>query len=577
MKHLRQLRIGTRVGATFGAILTIVTIGLAAGVWRIGNIAATADALGTTESEKLSLAIQWHDAVEMNWVRTLAAVRDADPSHLETWQGEMDATSEAITAIARRIQPMTQSPAENDLRKAIDAAREKYREARGKLLKEKKAGASVTALLESDVKPKAEAYLAAFDAFTRHQQQSVASVLAQSRQGATTGTWLTVGIGSLAVALSTLLAFMLTRSIVVPIRGAVASARRIAEGDLTGRLPESGADEIGALVGAVAEMRTSLADVVGNVRRNSESVATASAEIAEGNQDLSQRTEEQAAALEETAASMEQLSTTVRQNADNARQANQLALDASMIAIQGGEVVGQVVDTMKGIDESSRKIAEIIGVIDSIAFQTNILALNAAVEAARAGEQGRGFAVVASEVRSLAGRSADAAKEIKALINTSVERVRQGTALVDRAGATMTQVVGSIKRVTDIMGEISAASSEQSARVAQVGEAVGQMDQATQQNAALVEESAAAAESLRSQARQLVDAVAIFKLSHGTPSAAVVATGAASAARIDRRGPDRARNVTRPVFRKPSVTANADADADAVVARNGTDDGWTSF
>ncbi len=573
MKHLRQLRIGTRVGATFGAILAIVTIGLAAGVWRIDNIAATADALGTTESEKLSLAIQWHDAVEMNWVRTLAAVRDADPSHLATWQGEMDATSEAITAIATRIQPMTQSAVENDLRKAIDAAREKYRQARSNLLKEKKAGANVTALLESDVKPKAEAYLAAFDAFTRHQQQNVASVLAQSRQGAATGIWLTVGVGTLAVALSALLAFMLTRSIVVPIHGAVASARRIAEGDLTGRLPESGSDEIGALVGAVAEMRTSLADVVGNVRRNSESVATASAEIAEGNQDLSQRTEEQAAALEETAASMEQLSTTVRQNADNARRANQLALSASTIAIQGGEVVGRVVDTMKGIDESSRKIAEIIGVIDSIAFQTNILALNAAVEAARAGEQGRGFAVVASEVRSLAGRSADAAKEIKALINISVERVGQGTALVDRAGTTMTQVVSSIKRVTDIMGEISAASSEQSARVAQVGEAVGQMDQATQQNAALVEESAAAAESLRSQASQLVDAVAIFKLSNDAPSSALAATGAASGTRIERRGPDRARNVTRPVFRKPAATPSADA----AVAKSGTDDGWTSF
>ncbi len=573
MKHLRQLRIGTRLGATFGAILVIVTIGLAASVWRINNIAATAEALGTTESEKLALAIQWHDAVELNWVRTVAAVRDADASHLAAWQGEMDVTTEAISAIAKRIQAMTQTPAENDLRKEIDAAREKYREARGQLLKEKKAGGNVAALLEADVKPKAEVYLAAFNAFTRHQRDSVASVLAQSRQDAATGTWLTVGIGTLAVALSALLALMLTRSIVVPIRAAVASARRIAEGDLTGRLPAPGADEIGELMNAVADMQTSLADVVGNVRANSESVATASAEIAQGNQDLSQRTEEQAAALEETAASMEQLSSTVKQNADNARQANQLALSASTIAIQGGEVVGQVVDTMKGIDDSSKKIAEIIGVIDSIAFQTNILALNAAVEAARAGEQGRGFAVVASEVRSLAGRSADAAKEIKALINTSVERVGQGTALVDRAGATMTQVVSSIKRVTDIMGEISAASSEQSARVAQVGEAVGQMDQATQQNAALVEQSAAAAESLKSQARQLVDAVATFKLSHDARG--VASTGAAGDARIERRGPDRALNVTRPAFGKKGA-AGAFA-RDAAGAKTGTNDGRTSF
>ena len=574
MRHLRQLRIGTRLGTTFGAIAVIVTIGLAASIWRIDNIAATAEALGTTESEKVALAIQWHDAVELNWVRTVAAVRDADPSHLPTWQSEMDATTEAISAIAKRIQPMTQTPAENDLRKAIDAAREKYREARGKLLKDKKAGANVTALLESDVKPKAEAYLAAFDAFTRHQQANVAAALARSRRDAAMGTWVTVGVGTLAVALSALLAFMLTRSIVVPIRGAVASARRIAEGDLTGRLPAPDRDEIGDLVSAVADMQTSLGEVVGNVRRNSERVASASSEIAHGNQDLSQRTEEQAAALEETASSMEQLSSTVRQNADNARQANQLALSASQVAIQGGEVVGQVVDTMKGIDDSSKRIAEIIGVIDSIAFQTNILALNAAVEAARAGEQGRGFAVVASEVRSLAGRSADAAKEIKALIDTSVERVGQGTALVDKAGATMTEVVSSIKRVTDIMGEISAASSEQSARVAQVDEAVGQMDRATQQNAALVEESAAAAESLKSQARQLVDAVAIFKLSLDATS---TATASAGGAQVERRGPQRAVNVTRPAFGKTSARTVAKAGADVVAEKTGTDDGWASF
>jgi methyl-accepting chemotaxis protein len=240
------------------------------------------------------------------------------------------------------------------------------------------------------------------------------------------------------------------------------------------------------------------------------SVATASAQIAQGNNDLSARTEQQASALEQTAASMEELSSTVRQNADNARQGNQLAQNASTVAVRGGEVVGQVVDTMKGINDASRKIADIIGVIDGIAFQTNILALNAAVEAARAGEQGRGFAVVASEVRSLAGRSAEAAKEIKGLISDSVQRVEQGTVLVDQAGTTMAEVVAAIRRVTDIMGEISAASTEQSQGVAQVGEAVTQMDQATQQNAALVEESAAAAESLKAQAQQLVQAVAVL-------------------------------------------------------------------
>ena len=259
-------------------------------------------------------------------------------------------------------------------------------------------------------------------------------------------------------------------------------------------------------------MQTALIGVVGNVRQGAEGVSTASAEIASGNNDLSARTEQQASALEETAASMEELGSTVKQNAENARQANQLALSASEVAVRGGEVVGQVVETMKGINESSQKIADIISVIDGIAFQTNILALNAAVEAARAGEQGRGFAVVASEVRSLAGRSAEAAKEIKGLIHASVERVEHGTALVDQAGTTMSEVVSSIKRVTDIMGEISAASNEQAAGVAQIGEAVQQMDQATQQNAALVEEMAAAASSLKSQAGDLVDTVRVFKL-----------------------------------------------------------------
>ena len=288
----------------------------------------------------------------------------------------------------------------------------------------------------------------------------------------------------------------------------------ITAGDLTTHIQVPSGAEQSVIAGMLA-MQQSLRDVVSSVRQGSEGVATASAEIAQGNNDLSARTEQQASALQETAASMEELGSTVRQNADSARQASQLAQSASSVAVQGGAVVDQVVQTMKGINESSRKIADIISVIDGIAFQTNILALNAAVEAARAGEQGRGFAVVASEVRSLAGRSAQAAKEIKSLIGASVERVEHGTALVDQAGSTMKEVVDSIKRVTDIMGEISAASGEQSAGVQQVGEAVTQMDQATQQNAALVEEMAAAASSLKSQAQDLVQVVAAFKIDEG--------------------------------------------------------------
>jgi methyl-accepting chemotaxis protein len=291
-----------------------------------------------------------------------------------------------------------------------------------------------------------------------------------------------------------------------------AVAERVRDGDLATAVRDDSHDEFSPLLAALRDMQGSLTRVVAGVRSNSESVATASAQIAQGNQDLSSRTEQQASALQQTAATMDQLGTTVRHNADSARQANELAVGASSVAAKGGDVVGQVVDTMKGINDSSKRIADIITVIDGIAFQTNILALNAAVEAARAGEQGRGFAVVAGEVRNLAQRSAEAAKEIKSLITDSVEQVERGSALVGEAGQTMEQIVSAIRRVSDIVGEISSASVEQSNGVSQVGQAVSQMDQATQQNAALVEESAAAAESLKQQAEQLVKAVAVFQL-----------------------------------------------------------------
>ena len=336
----------------------------------------------------------------------------------------------------------------------------------------------------------------------------------QARRATLVSLVLMLAVGAAGAAAGVFMSRRITR----PVDDALGLARAIAGGDLSSHVTATGNDEIAQLLEALSAMQGSLCGVVGEVRSHSESVSTAASEISQGANDLSSRTEEQASALQEAASSMEQLGSTVRQNAENAQSANQLALGASTVARKGGDVVGEVVETMKGINDSSRRIVDIIGVIDGIAFQTNILALNAAVEAARAGEQGRGFAVVASEVRSLAQRSADAAKEIKALISASVERVEHGTALVDRAGATMPEIVSSIARVTDIMGEISAASTEQSSGMGQISQAIAQMDQATQQNAGLVEESAAAAESLRDQARQLVQVVSQFKLESAAPA-----------------------------------------------------------
>ncbi|WBY00602.1 methyl-accepting chemotaxis protein [Ramlibacter tataouinensis] len=375
--------------------------------------------------------------------------------------------------------------------------------------------------LSQELRPKLDAYKALIAAQVKFQEDRMDAAGAAASQTYLDTRNQMLGLGGLALLFGAAIAFWITRSITRPLGQAVTIADTVAGGDLSSRIEVSTTDETGQLLLALRKMNESLVDVVSRVRGSTDAIGTASSQIASGNQDLSSRTEEQASSLQQTAASMEELTSTVKQNADNARQANQLAQSASEVAVKGGDVVAQVVDTMGSIDASSRKIVDIIGVIDGIAFQTNILALNAAVEAARAGEQGRGFAVVAAEVRNLAQRSAAAAKEIKGLIDDSVGKVDEGSRLVGQAGQTMSEIVDSIRRVTDIMAEITAASQEQATGIEQINQAVTQMDQVTQQNAALVEEASAAAQSLQQQAQDLTVAVGVFKLdgaAHGAPA-----------------------------------------------------------
>jgi len=536
----------------------------------------------------------------------------SDPDDMKAQYDVIGGSSKKTNANMERLEKAMTDDAGKAALAKLTEARAAYRAPRDKVIELLKAGRSEEAkiALLIELRPRQVAYMERVEDLIKLQSDAMNA--AKDEMGATVSrikTTIAVLLG-LAFLAAVLLAWWIIRTTTRPINEAVSVVRAVAGGDLAIEFNAEGTNETAQLLKALHEMKTRLAAIVGEVRGNAESVATASAQIAQGNADLSSRTEQQASALQQTAASMEQLGATVKQNADNAQQANQLALGASTVAVQGGEVVGQVVDTMKGINDSSKKIVDIIGVIDGIAFQTNILALNAAVEAARAGEQGRGFAVVAGEVRSLAQRSAEAAKEIKSLISTSVERVEQGSALVDRAGATMQEVVSSIRRVNDIVAEISAASTEQSGGVAQVGQAVAQMDQATQQNAALVEESAAAAESLRTQAKHLIDSVAVFRLAghaaSSATSAAVTPAAPAAAAHasapaakpavasnpskpnapaVERRGPNRAKNIVRPSFgAKPEAAAVKPAAAPAAPApkidapaATGTDDEWETF
>ena len=510
---MNHLKISTRLKLGFAAIIAVFLVLAAITVWRV-ELAAAAKARMTRSAELLQLAGSWQGDVRQNSARSLAVAFADGGAMLDFFKEDMAATSRGTTETQKTFLAKAQG-ADSQLRAAkVGEVRTQWLAVRDEVNARKAANddAGARQLVSSRFLPISQEYVRVtqvlVDGEVARVQAAEQEVTAMFRQ-----LYLIGGVFlAFAVGVAAVISWRLSRALSMGLSAANEAVQRIGDGDLRPQPGITRHDEIGLLLQALDSMQSKLTQVVWNVRQGSENVASASAEIAHGNHDLSARTEHQASALEQTGASMEELSSTVRQNADNARQANQLAQSASTVAVRGGEVVGEVVTTMKHINESSKKIADIIQVIDGIAFQTNILALNAAVEAARAGEQGRGFAVVASEVRSLAGRSADAAKEIKSLINASVERVAQGSALVDQAGITMAEVVGSIRRVNDIMGEISAASNEQAQGVAQVGEAVVQMDQTTQQNAALVEEMAAAASSLKSQAQDLVQTMAVFTI-----------------------------------------------------------------
>ena len=514
---LSDLRISVRLMLGFGMMgLLIVLLG---GVALV-KAGAVDDAFKSVTDERIPRVAALND-VKSNIYEIGLSLRNmaimADPADVKKQVDNVQAKRQAIGELLQKLQTDINTEKGKALMGKIMDARNQYVAGQIKYIEMVGVGKLDEAkpYLLGTVRPAQLLYFGVVDELVKFQQVLLQESSSHAKAAVSSITIAVWSIGIFAVLCACFMAVWVIRAITGPINQAVDVSRAVAAGNLSVQFEASGRSETAQLLIALKQMVGSLSQVVTNVRSGSEGVATASAQIAQGNNDLSARTEQQASALEQTAASMEELSSTVKQNADSARAANQLAMNASTVAIKGGAVVAQVVDTMKGINDSSRKISDIISVIDGIAFQTNILALNAAVEAARAGDHGRGFAVVASEVRSLAGRSAEAAKEIKMLINASVERVEQGTAQVDEAGVTMSEVVSSIKRVTDLMGEISAASREQSEGVNQVGEAVMQMDQVTQQNAALVEEMAAAASSLEHQARDLVSTVSVFKLGNG--------------------------------------------------------------
>jgi methyl-accepting chemotaxis protein len=543
---INDLKIGVRLGSAFAAVLALMVLMLGVAFWQLERIADAKQTMAQT-SYRAKLAKEWSQGTVTNSVSTVAKYKSIDPADEKYHDAQMKVISDKAGKLQKELESLVQSEQGKALLAEIATERAKYSVMRNEGFKMKSAlgadNAEVKAFFETKVIPEMRIYVATIEKLATYQEQLFTDADTSIDAIVVSATRILIGLGIAALAIGAACGWLLTRSITRPLAHAVGLARQVASGDLTADIRAESRDEVGDLVLALKTMNDNLLKTVTEVRAGTETIVTASQQIASGNLDLSSRTEQQASSLEETASSMEELTSTVRQNADNARQANVLAKNASQIAAHGGEVVSQVVVTMASINASSKKIGDIIAVIDGIAFQTNILALNAAVEAARAGEQGRGFAVVASEVRNLAQRSAAAAKEIRGLISDSVTKVEAGGRLVDEAGVTMQEIVQGIGRVTDIMADITSASAEQSTGIEQVNEAITQMDGVTQQNAALVEEAAAAAASLQEQAMTLAELVSVFDVGHGRPGGVRQAAQPAVAGRsltVRRAAPSRA-------------------------------------
>jgi methyl-accepting chemotaxis protein len=562
---IHNFKIGTRLALGFGALLAMLALIIGLGIARLGDLNAGMNAIVL---EKYTEVLQVQSIVNDNNVmarvlRNMALASDAQT--IEKNRAIIVEKRQAITDTLSKLEPRLQSGNGKPLFDAVKDARAAYLMALDQVLRFLADGKKEEAANLLLTGPTAARMGTAIGDLIAYESEQMESSRKQADATYRSARNMMSVVGLLALVFGGCMAWLIARSITRPLNQALHIAQTVAAGDLTSRIDVNTRDETGQLLRALNDMNVSLQDIVGQVRTGTDTIATASSQISSGNLDLSSRTEQQASSLEETASAVEELTSTVKQNGDNARQANALALSASDVAVKGGAIVSHVVETMGSINESSRKIVDIIGVIDGIAFQTNILALNAAVEAARAGEQGRGFAVVATEVRNLAQRSASAAREIKALIGDSVDKVEIGSKLVNEAGSTMDEIVASVKRVTDIMGEITSASLEQEAGIDQIHHAITEMDGVTQQNAALVEEAAAAAASLHEQADTLANVVRVFKLDAGhagrpVASAARVSAPVANTARASTPAPKKALPVK--LVASKSVSAKPAADGD---------------